>query len=172
MPRLPVPDPGSIPDDVARFLATLPPDPMFTTLAHAVTTIRPLTGLAQALTSCSPPCGPSCPSARSSRSCRSSATTGPSAGCRLSSTCTPPSSTPTNTARAGASADSKERSCLRRAKGRAARAAHGRLHRPRGRGELSGTARRRPPESQAVKAEKRLVQSNQMHYPERTRGDC
>lgn len=49
MPRLPVPDPGSIPDDVARFLATLPPDPMFTTLAHAVTTIEPLIGLAQAL---------------------------------------------------------------------------------------------------------------------------
>ena len=49
MPRLPGPDPRSIPDSVARFLATLPPDPMFTTLAHAVTTIEPLMGLARAL---------------------------------------------------------------------------------------------------------------------------
>ena len=49
MPRLPAPDPRSVPGDTARFLATLPPDPMFTTLAHAVTTIEPLMGLAQAL---------------------------------------------------------------------------------------------------------------------------
>jgi alkylhydroperoxidase family enzyme len=49
MPRLPAPDPRSIPDDVAQLLAALPPDPMFTTLAHAVTTIEPLMGLARAL---------------------------------------------------------------------------------------------------------------------------
>jgi hypothetical protein len=54
MPRLPDPDPRSIPDDVAHFLATLLPDPMFTTLAHAATTIRPLMGLGGPSTSLSP----------------------------------------------------------------------------------------------------------------------
>jgi len=82
-------------------------------------------------TSCSPPYAPSCPNGSSSRSCRSSAITGPSAACQLSSTCTPPSSTPTNTALAGPSANSNKRSCLRRARGRAARAARGLLYRPR-----------------------------------------
>ena len=49
MPRLHAPDPNSIPDNVARLLATLPPDPMFSALSHSVTTIQPLLGLAQAL---------------------------------------------------------------------------------------------------------------------------
>ena len=49
MPRLNDPDPRSIPDDVARFLATLPPDAMFTTLSHSPATVQPLLGLARAL---------------------------------------------------------------------------------------------------------------------------
>jgi alkylhydroperoxidase family enzyme len=49
MPRLKNPDPHSIPDDVARFLATLPPDAMFTTLSHSPATVQPLLGLARAL---------------------------------------------------------------------------------------------------------------------------
>jgi alkylhydroperoxidase family enzyme len=49
MPRLPDPDPRSVADDVAQFLATLPPDPMFATLAHAATIIGPFMGLARAL---------------------------------------------------------------------------------------------------------------------------
>jgi hypothetical protein len=38
-----------MPPDVARFMESLPPDPMFTALAHSVTTIQPLLGLARAL---------------------------------------------------------------------------------------------------------------------------
>ena len=49
MPRLNEPDASTIPDDVRRFLADLPPDPMFRMLSHSVTTVRPLLGLAQAL---------------------------------------------------------------------------------------------------------------------------
>ena len=49
MPRLNDPDPRSIPDDVARFLVTLPPDAMFTTLSHSPATVQPLLGLARAL---------------------------------------------------------------------------------------------------------------------------
>ena len=49
MPRLNNPDPHSIPDDVARLLATLPPDALFTTLSHSPTTLQPLLGLARAL---------------------------------------------------------------------------------------------------------------------------
>jgi alkylhydroperoxidase family enzyme len=43
------PDASTIPKDVRRFLADLPPDPMFAMLSHSVTTVQPLLGLAQAL---------------------------------------------------------------------------------------------------------------------------
>jgi alkylhydroperoxidase family enzyme len=49
VPRLNPPDPRDIPDEVSRFLTTLPSDPMFTTLSHSVTTIQPLLTLARAL---------------------------------------------------------------------------------------------------------------------------
>ncbi|MGP4015014.1 carboxymuconolactone decarboxylase family protein [Saccharopolyspora sp. 5N708] len=49
MPRLNVPDPKAIPEDVRQFLANFPPDQMFTMLSHSNTTIQPLLGLARAL---------------------------------------------------------------------------------------------------------------------------
>ena len=49
MPRLNAPDPRDIPDEISRLLDTLPPDPMFTTLSHSVTTIQPLLTLARVL---------------------------------------------------------------------------------------------------------------------------
>jgi len=49
MTRLPDPDANDIPEDVARFLAAFPPDPMFKTLAHSPSTVQPFIGLAQAL---------------------------------------------------------------------------------------------------------------------------
>jgi alkylhydroperoxidase family enzyme len=49
MARLPAPDPGKIPGDVADFLAKFPPDTMFQMLAHSPSTVKPFLGLAQAL---------------------------------------------------------------------------------------------------------------------------
>ncbi|GAX57460.1 carboxymuconolactone decarboxylase family protein [Streptomyces olivochromogenes] len=49
MTRLRDPDPNDIPEDVARFLADFPPDPMFRMLAHSPSTVQPFIGLAQAL---------------------------------------------------------------------------------------------------------------------------
>lgn len=47
--RLNEPAPQQIPEDVGRLLARFPSDPLFNTLSHSVTTIRPLLGLAHAL---------------------------------------------------------------------------------------------------------------------------
>lgn len=49
MTRLQDPDPNDIPEDVARFLADFPPDPMFKMLTHSPSTVQPFIGLAQAL---------------------------------------------------------------------------------------------------------------------------
>ncbi|MEV0471731.1 carboxymuconolactone decarboxylase family protein [Streptomyces prunicolor] len=49
MTRLQDPDPNDVPEDVARFLADFPPDPMFKMLTHSPSTVRPFIGLAQAL---------------------------------------------------------------------------------------------------------------------------
>ncbi|MEV7343524.1 hypothetical protein [Streptomyces sp. NPDC093544] len=49
MARLQDPDAKDIPEEVARFLADFPPDPMFKMLAHSPSTVRPFIGLAQAL---------------------------------------------------------------------------------------------------------------------------
>jgi alkylhydroperoxidase family enzyme len=49
VPRLNEPDPEAIPDDVARLLENLPPDPMFRMLSHAPSTIEPLLNFARSL---------------------------------------------------------------------------------------------------------------------------
>jgi alkylhydroperoxidase family enzyme len=49
MPRLKDPDPAAIPDEVARLLENLPPDPMFRMLSHATSTIGPLMNFARSL---------------------------------------------------------------------------------------------------------------------------
>ncbi|HEX4203267.1 MAG TPA: MmgE/PrpD family protein [Ktedonobacteraceae bacterium] len=48
-PRLNAPDPHSMPAEVARYLADLPSDPLFTMLSHAVTVIRPQLEVARAI---------------------------------------------------------------------------------------------------------------------------
>jgi len=48
-PRLPDPDPATVPDDVRDFLSRLPPDPQVTMLAHAVGTVQPFIGFARTL---------------------------------------------------------------------------------------------------------------------------
>jgi alkylhydroperoxidase family enzyme len=48
MPRLTDPDPGSIPEDVREFLATLPPDPMVKMMSHSAGTVKPFIQLARA----------------------------------------------------------------------------------------------------------------------------
>jgi hypothetical protein len=48
MPRLPDPDPASIPDNVREFLASLPPDPMVKMLSYSAGTVKPFVQLARA----------------------------------------------------------------------------------------------------------------------------
>jgi alkylhydroperoxidase family enzyme len=48
MPRIPDPDPASIPMDVREFLASLPPDPMVKMLSCSAGTVRPFVQLARA----------------------------------------------------------------------------------------------------------------------------
>jgi alkylhydroperoxidase family enzyme len=47
--RLNEPGPEAIPDDVARLLENLPPDPMFRMISHAPSTIEPLLSFARSL---------------------------------------------------------------------------------------------------------------------------
>jgi alkylhydroperoxidase family enzyme len=48
MPRLPDPDPASIPEDVREFLTSLPPDPMVKMLSCSAGTVKPFVQLAKA----------------------------------------------------------------------------------------------------------------------------
>jgi AhpD family alkylhydroperoxidase len=48
MPRLTDPDPASFPDDVRKYLTTLPPDPMVKMLSHSAGTVKPFVELARA----------------------------------------------------------------------------------------------------------------------------
>jgi alkylhydroperoxidase family enzyme len=48
MPRLPDPDPASIPKEVREFLTSLPPDPMVKMLSYSAGTVRPFVQLARA----------------------------------------------------------------------------------------------------------------------------
>ncbi|MHA6765008.1 carboxymuconolactone decarboxylase family protein [Streptacidiphilus sp. PAMC 29251] len=49
MARLQAPDPETVPEDVAAFVAAFPPDTLFTMLTHSPTTVQPFLSLAQAL---------------------------------------------------------------------------------------------------------------------------
>jgi alkylhydroperoxidase family enzyme len=48
MPRLPDPDPASIPEDVREFLTSLPPDPMVKMMSWSAGTVEPFVRLARA----------------------------------------------------------------------------------------------------------------------------
>jgi alkylhydroperoxidase family enzyme len=48
MPRLPDPDPASIPEDVREFLTSLPPDPMVKMLSYSAGTVQLFVQLARA----------------------------------------------------------------------------------------------------------------------------
>lgn len=48
MPRLTDPDPASFPDDVRRYLTSLPPDPMVKMMSHSAGTVKPFVELARA----------------------------------------------------------------------------------------------------------------------------
>jgi len=48
MPRLPDPDPASIPEEVREFLTSLPPDPMVKMLSYSAGTVKLFVQLAKA----------------------------------------------------------------------------------------------------------------------------